>query len=119
RLRIYGLEEDTYVLTEVQTASGYTLLKDSITIVISTDYTSGGACGSLTASATVDGNEVDMESDGDSANTLVPLTVLNSRGFDLPQTGGAGTLVTTVCGGLLTAAMVALAIFTLRRKKSA
>ncbi|MCD8384996.1 MAG: SpaH/EbpB family LPXTG-anchored major pilin [Clostridiales bacterium] len=119
RLRIYGLEEDTYVLTEVQTASGYTLLKDSITIVISTDYTSGGACGSLTASATVDGNEVDMESDGDSANALVPLTVLNSRGFDLPQTGGAGTLVTTVCGGLLTAAMVALAIFTLRRKKSA
>ncbi len=119
RLRIYGLEEDTYVLTEVQTASGYTLLKDSITIVISTDYTSGGACGSLTASATVDGNEVDMESDSDSANALVPLTVLNSRGFDLPQTGGAGTLVTTVCGGLLTAAMVALAIFTLRRKKSA
>ncbi len=119
RLRIYGLEEDTYVLTEVQTASGYTLLKDSITIVNSTDYTSGGACGSLTASATVDGNEVDMESDGDSANALVPLTVLNSRGFDLPQTGGAGTLVTTVCGGLLTAAMIALAIFTLRRKKSA
>ncbi|MCD7757088.1 MAG: SpaH/EbpB family LPXTG-anchored major pilin [Clostridiales bacterium] len=119
RLRIYGLEEDTYVLTEVQTASGYTLLKDSITIVISTDYTSGGACGSLTASATVDGNEVDMESDSDSANALVPLTVLNSRGFDLPQTGGAGTLVSTVCGGLLTAAMIALAIFTLRRKKSA
>lgn len=60
KLFIYGLEEDTYLLTEVKTASGYQLLKDPITIQLSTDYTPGGACGSLTASAAVDGQEAAM-----------------------------------------------------------
>lgn len=59
-----------------------------------------------------------MESMGDSANALVPLTVLNTRGFDLPKTGGAGTLVTTVCGVLLVSGMIALAVFTTKRKRT-
>lgn len=59
-----------------------------------------------------------MESVGDSANALVPLTVLNTRGFDLPKTGGTGTLVTTICGVLLVSGMIALALFTSKRKRS-
>lgn len=118
KLLIYGLEEDTYELVEVKTASGYTLLKDPISIVITTDYTANQPCGSLTASGTVDGDAVNMESVGDSANALVPLTVLNTRGFDLPKTGGTGTLVTTVCGVLLVSGMIALAVFTTKRKRT-
>lgn len=118
KLLIYGLEEDTYELVEVKTASGYTLLKDPISIVITTDYTANQPCGSLTASGTVDGDAVNMESVGDSANALVPLTVLNTRGFDLPKTGGTGTLVTTICGVLLVSGMIALAVFTSKRKRS-
>lgn len=118
KLLIYGLEEDTYELAEVKTASGYTLLKDPISIVITTDYTANQPCGSLTASGTVDGDAVNMESVGDSANALVPLTVLNTRGFDLPKTGGTGTLVTTICGVLLVSGMIALAVFTSKRKRS-
>lgn len=118
KLLIYGLEEDTYELVEVKTSSGYTLLKDPISIVITTDYTANQPCGSLTASGTVDGDAVNMESMGDSANALVPLTVLNTRGFDLPKTGGAGTLVTTVCGVLLVSGMIALAVFTTKRKRT-
>lgn len=118
KLLIYGLEEDTYELVEVKTASGYTLLKDPISIVITTDYTANQPCGSLTASGTVDGDAVNMESVGDSANALVPLTVLNTRGFDLPKTGGTGTLVTTVCGVLLVSGMIALAVFTSKRKRT-
>ena len=118
KLLIYGLEEDTYELVEVKTASGYTLLKDPISIVITTDYTANQPCGSLTASGTVDGDAVNMESMGDSANALVPLTVLNTRGFDLPKTGGTGTLVTTVCGVLLVSGMIALVVFTSKHKRS-
>ena len=117
KLLIYGLEEDTYVLTEVQTASGYTLLKDSVAITIHTDYTPGNLCGSLTASATVDGDPVQMEASDGSANALVPLTILNSRGFDLPKTGGAGTAATTVCGVLIVSAVLALAVVTHRKRR--
>ncbi|MCD7806329.1 MAG: SpaH/EbpB family LPXTG-anchored major pilin, partial [Lachnospiraceae bacterium] len=40
RLRVEGLEADTYILIEVETANGYSLLRDPITIVIdSTDVT--------------------------------------------------------------------------------
>ena len=47
-----------------------------------------------------------MEAMGDSGNALVPLTVLNTRGFDLPKTGGKGTLVTTVVGIVLAGGML-------------
>ena len=35
---IRGLEDDTYELTEIETANGYTLLKDKITVVITKDF---------------------------------------------------------------------------------
>jgi hypothetical protein len=115
-LLAYGLEEDTYVLTEVETASGYTLLKDPITVELTTSYTPGDQCGALSAAATVDRNLVTMEKAGNSDNALVPLTVLNTKDFDLPKTGGPGTLATTICGFLIVGAMAALAFFTRKRK---
>ena len=116
KLLVYGLEEDTYIITEVETAAGYTLLKDSITVEITTAYTPGDKCGALSAAATVDKNLVTMEKAGNSDNALVPLTVLNTKGFDLPKTGGPGTLATTICGFLVVGAMAALALFTRKRK---
>ncbi len=105
-LYLYGLEEDTYQLTETQTDAGYTLLEDVITVDIDTKYTPGVQVGSLTATATVDGFSATMEAMGDSGNALVPLTVLNTRGFDLPETGGKGTMVTTVVGIVLASGML-------------
>ena len=105
-LYLYGVEEDTYQLTETQTDAGYTLLEDVITVDINTKYTPGVQVGSLTATATVDGYSATMEAMGDSGNALVPLTVLNTRGFDLPETGGKGTMVTTVVGIVLASGML-------------
>lgn len=116
KLRIYGLEEDTYELTEVKTADGYTLLKEPIVVDITTEYTQATPVGSLTASATVDGEDAGMTASGDSAHAMVPLTVLNTRGFDLPQTGGSGTLMFTVCGILLAGCVVALAVLFAKAK---
>ena len=36
-IMVKGLEEDTYTITETQTANGYTLLKNAITVTISYD----------------------------------------------------------------------------------
>lgn len=70
----------------------------------------------LTASATVDGKKVSMEADGSSANALAPLTVKNTRGFDLPQTGSYGNWMFPVIG--LTGLLLALTgIYVISRKK--
>lgn len=100
-IRVMGLEDDTYTLTETATDKGYVLLKDGIEIVI-TAAEGESACETcgvklLTASGSVNGDAVDME-DG---NAIVPLTVINNPGFDLPKTGGYGTWMFTVGGCML------------------
>ena len=97
---VKGLEDDTYSLTEIATDKGYVLLKDAVKIVIKTaENGQCEKCGAklLTASATVNGKDVTM-SDG---NAIVPLTVVNNPGFDLPKTGGYGVWMYTVGGVLL------------------
>ena len=100
-IRVMGLEDDTYTLTETATDKGYVLLKDGIEIVI-TAAEGESACETcgvklLTASGSVNGDAVDLE-DG---NAIVPLTVINNPGFDLPKTGGYGTWMFTVGGCML------------------
>ena len=100
-IRVMGLEDDTYTLTETDTDKGYVLLKDGIEIVI-TAAEGESACETcgvklLTASGSVNGDAVGME-DG---NAIVPLTVINNPGFDLPKTGGYGTWMFTVGGCML------------------
>ena len=106
---VKGLEDDAYSLTEIATDKGYVLLKDDIKIVIKTaDNGQCEKCGAklLTASATVNGKEASM-TDG---NAIVPLTVVNNPGFDLPKTGGYGVWMYTVGGVLLLGAAVFIAI---------
>ena len=64
----------------------------------------------LTASATVDGNAVAMLTDNGSVNAEAPLTVTNTKGFDLPQTGELGTWMLTI-GGTAIVLMAAVVIF--------
>lgn len=123
---VKGLEDDNYRITEVRTDNGYTLLKEDIEVVISQTETASlcdNVNGSvehhlLTASAKVDGNAVTMLADGSSANAEAPLTVVNTRGFDLPETGDNGTMMFTIVGILLMAGAVA-ALIIVNRKKSA
>ena len=72
----------------------------------------------LTASATVDGNEVNMLDDNGSQNAHAPLTVVNTRGFDLPQTGDNGTMMFTIFGILAMASAAAVIVIVSRKKRS-
>lgn len=152
KIMVKGMEDDTYVLTEIETANGYTLLKNSIRITIHTEEDKTNSCdiysqdvlgllqndpryayGSadtalanipqkqlahnlLTATATVDKNDVSMKEDNGSANAEVPLTVVNTKGFDLPQTGETGNWMYGVFG-VVAMAVATVAIFVILRKK--
>ena len=112
---VKGLEDDTYSLTEIATDKGYVLLKEAVKIVIKTAE-SGQCekCGTklLTASATVNGKDVSM-TDG---NAIVPLTVVNNPGFDLPKTGGYGTWMFTIGGVALLGAAAFIVIRSRKHK---
>lgn len=122
-LIINGLEANTYVLTETHTSAGYSLLKEPITIDIkctadsftpsqTTLYDSKDIAGNPhkkmieaageRASATVDGKTTAMSVDAvknvDSTNARVDMTVVNTSTFELPQTGGYGTIIFTLAG---------------------
>lgn len=152
-IMVKGLEEDTYTITETQTANGYTLLKNAITVTISLKENTANTCniyakdvlGVLqndphyafdggedlklanipqrvlshnypTASATVDKNDVTMLEDNGSANAEVPLTVKNTKGFDLPKTGDHGTWMYSLVGILLMSAAAGVIVLTVKKK---
>ena len=157
---IKGMEDDEYIITEVETANGYTLLKDSIYLDINAENDFDRMCdiyskdvlgllqndphycegkievhddavllltnipqkymehSMMTAYASVDGNSVNMLEDNGSANAEAPLTVVNTRGFDLPATGDNGTMIFTVIGIIAMAgAMFVLYMVTGKKEK--
>lgn len=123
KMIINGLEANTYVLTEIHTSAGYSLLKEPITVDIkcteddfvpsqTTLYDIKDINGNPhkkmletagdRASATVDGKDTSMSADtvGNVASTdaRVDMTVVNTTTFELPQTGGFGTFLFTLAG---------------------
>ena len=112
---VKGLEGDAYSLTEIATDKGYVLLKDAVKIIIKTSENGQcEKCGAklLTASATVNGKDVTMTE----GNAIVPLTVVNNPGFDLPKTGGYGVWMYTVGGVLLLGAAAFIAVKSRKHK---
>ncbi len=140
-LKINGLEANTYVLTELETTDGFSLLKEPLTIDIkSTEDTITPSQTTLydleaqannqhknlidtagkRASATVDKKDTNMSSfDGGtgkvSTDAYVDISVLNSPTFKLPMTGGMGTILFTLSG--CAAALGGVVLVTKKNKK--
>lgn len=113
KIYIRGLKPGTYKLTETKTNNGYVLLKNPVVIVIAEDSNTPGV-----ATATVGDKAVTMNADQnnkDSNTAEVPLTVVNSKGFDLPATGGRGIALFTIAG---IAIVVAAGTLLFMRKRS-
>jgi len=128
-LLICGLEDDTYRITEITTSAGYNLLKEDLEITIKStakhpaadtgnDLHHDGADSAghyiHVGSASVNEEAVTMEKSGTSANALVPVTVINTRGYDIPQTGESGTFLLPLMGLI---GVGGLLIFTGRLKR--
>lgn len=107
------LKNGTYYLVEtktVKTADGkqYNLLKEPVKVEIKVAYTTKTETtieketnGNVTAATTVK-NETFTGGDTDSAGTFT-VTVKNYTGFDLPITGGMGTVLFSIAGFALMA----------------
>ena len=113
-LRFEGLGEGTYVIEEIKAPDGYNMLKETITVVITCTEPTGIISGAETATwkYTVSGAVTVAETVA--TNGIITLTVVNKAGAVLPVTGGMGTTIFYVLGGLLIVA-AGVALITRRR----
>ena len=101
-LRFEGLSAGDYVISEIKAPAGYNLLKESINISITWN---APAENSTECSWTVSGHDGAVIDDG-----IVKITIENQSGTELPSTGGMGTNVFYVLGGVLVLAAVVLLV---------
>lgn len=101
-LRFEGLSAGQYTISEIKAPAGYNLLKESINISITWN---APAENSTECSWTVTGPTGTTINDG-----IVKITIENQSGTELPSTGGMGTNVFYVLGGVLVLAAVVLLV---------
>lgn len=100
-IKITGLDEGTYTLTETKAPDGYNKLADPITVVITS--TESGETGAKVLTATVKNTQGTTESEG-------TINVLNQSGSLLPETGGMGTKIFYVVGSVMALGAVVLLV---------
>lgn len=109
-LRFEGLSAGTYIITEIKAPAGYNLLKDSITVTIGFTAPADNAT-NKDCTWTYTGTDVVNETNTNQ------ITVENRAGTELPSTGGIGTTIFYVIGGVLVAAAGVLLIVKKRMSK--
>lgn len=116
--KIAGLDDGTYFLREIQAPNGYNLLDHDLRIDIAATTTNGqdwnGVTDALTAlTIAVDGGEAEGGNPGTGA---VNVQVENNQGATLPETGGMGTTLFYIIGGLLVVGAGILLVVRIRMK---
>lgn len=109
KLALEGLDAGTYYLTETKAPGGYNKLGSPVEITI-TDIEPNGIVNDGIEAA--DGTEA-----ADGADGYTDVIVKNSQGFQLPTTGGIGTVIFTACGVLLMGLGAAVIAFVLMRRR--
>lgn len=109
-LKIEGLGEGTYTITELVAPDGYNLLTKPITITISASNVTFNSC-----TWSIKNGDTDLNIDTID-NTLYLLTVINKAGSTLPSTGGMGTKLFYTIGGILMAG--AAIVLVVRKRRS-
>lgn len=117
--KVIGLDDGTYYLKETKAPDGYNELKDEIKIVITASTSNGQDWDGTPGSALID---LDVTADGESGtgNTddgIAGITVENNKGATLPETGGIGTTIFYVVGGILVIGAAVLLITRRRMNK--
>lgn len=119
-----GLANGEYYLVETKTASGYNLLKAPFKVTLSiqaktewNDTYIYDANGNM-LKHTVDKKNTTFSGGDEGGKTEYTITIINRKGFDLPTTGGFGTLLFSGIGVLLVVAGVGV-LLSLKKKNRA
>lgn len=99
-LTFEGLAAGEYTITELVAPSGYNLLKEPVKVVITGTPTLTGCAWTVTVNGT------NVTADGN----LWAFNVVNNAGTELPSTGGMGTTIFYVLGGVLMAGAFVLLV---------
>ena len=116
KIKIHGLDLGTYTLKEIKAPEGYTVPSEVTTIVLTDTAENLGELDAVNASGP------NVKEDGAVIDTTyknqLDLIIMNYKNdFNLPTTGGMGTMIFTVGGILLMGGAVILMVFVLRKKK--
>lgn len=122
---IIGLDDGTYYLKETVAPDGYNTLENPIQFTISAETVHTQDWDGLDSGATLKSLEISIVSNmdtvtagqGDTTDGSVSMTVKNKIGSTLPSTGGIGTTIFYVVGGLLMAGAAVLLIVKKRMSK--
>jgi len=106
-INLAGLKAGTYYLVETATSNGYNLLDGPVTVIITdtTDKTAANWTPSRKVEYIINGGE----------KTEGVVTINNNSGTVLPSTGGIGTTIFYVVGGLL---LIGAAVVLVARRKA-
>lgn len=93
-LRFEGLKSGTYTIKEIKAPEGYNILTEELQVTISFDK---------------DTETFTYEGAADE-NGVAAITVINQAGSELPTTGGMGTTIFYIVGGILVLAAVVVLV---------
>lgn len=118
---VNGLPDGEYKLVETMTNKGYNLLSGPVDANLTVDYETSWTVNNKFSS---DGKLIKRDEktttfkNGQGDYTYAPITIINRKGFDLPTTGGFGTLLFSGIGVLLVVAGVGV-LLSLKKKNRA
>lgn len=101
---VSGLDDGTYHLMEIKAPNGYNLLEEDVQLVIEATTANGqnwnGVANTALTALTIKVDQGNAEG-GNLGTGAVNVTVRNNQGATLPETGGMGTTLFYIIGGLL------------------
>lgn len=117
--KIAGLDDGTYFLREIQAPNGYNLLEDEVKLDIAATTVNGQTWNGNAADAftalTIAVNDGAAQN-GVRDTGIVNVTVENNQGATLPETGGMGTTLFYIIGGLLVVGAGVLLVVRIRMR---
>lgn len=117
KLTYTGLPKGTYRFVETKTLDGYNLLSEPVDAKLNQQYETKWTTSTTYVDGKLEKNKYSSTTyTGDAASTTDnPITIINRSGFQLPVTGGFGTLLFSGIGVLLVLAGVAV-LFSMKKK---